>query len=186
MIILSFLYDLKKYKEKKSGKDNSATSTMSTVKPMSHKERFFARTHAIFLLRNIDKQRHIGRKAPEKLDKEEEYVKATGYTKKDVFLSQLTALKTARSVKTRRLALAEENTELTQTARLAQVFNSVCRQVMEYKDKDGRDPVSTLALPSKKKHPEYYTVIENPTDFQIIEKNIFSGAYADLEASIRT
>uniref|UniRef100_K1RCH0 Putative histone-lysine N-methyltransferase ASH1L n=1 Tax=Magallana gigas TaxID=29159 RepID=K1RCH0_MAGGI len=173
---------LKKYKEKKSGKDNSATSTMSTVKPMSHKERFFARTHAIFLLRNIDKQRHIGRKAPEKLDKEEEYVKATGYTKKDVFLSQLTALKTARSVKTRRLALAEENTELTQTARLAQVFNSVCRQVMEYKDKDGRDPVSTLALPSKKKHPEYYTVIENPTDFQIIEKNIFSGAYADLEA----
>lgn len=74
---------------------------MSTVKPMSHKERFFARTHAIFLLRNIDKQRHMGRKAPEKLDKEEEYVKATGYTKKDVFLSQLTALKTARSVKTR-------------------------------------------------------------------------------------
>lgn len=49
-------------------------------------------------------------------------------------------------------------------------------------DKEGRDPVSTLALPSKKKHPEYYTVIENPTDFQIIEKNIFSGAYADLEA----
>lgn len=132
--------------------------------------------------------------------------------------------------------MAEENTELTQTARLAQVFNSVCRQVMEYKgkskapldrtvklavkypptivniqmcfiyswiwglktcskgdkivvicclwilDKEGRDPVSTLALPSKKKHPEYYTVIENPTDFQIIEKNIFSGAYADLEA----
>lgn len=35
----------------------------------------------------------------------------------------------------RRLALAEENTELTQTARLAQVFNSVCRQVMEYKGK---------------------------------------------------
>lgn len=36
----------------------------------------------------------------------------------------------------RRLALAEENTELTQTARLAQVFNSVCRQVMEYKGKE--------------------------------------------------
>lgn len=53
---------------------------------------------------------------------------------------------------------------------------------MYFSDKDGRDPVSTLALPSKKKHPEYYTVIENPTDFQIIEKNIFSGAYADLEA----
>lgn len=53
---------------------------------------------------------------------------------------------------------------------------------MCFSDKDGRDPVSTLALPSKKKHPEYYTVIENPTDFQIIEKNIFSGAYADLEA----
>lgn len=55
-------------------------------------------------------------------------------------------------------------------------------EVLCVSDKDGRDPVSTLALPSKKKHPEYYTVIENPTDFQIIEKNIFSGAYADLEA----
>lgn len=78
---------------------------MSTVKPMSQKERHFARSHAIFLLRNIDKQRHIGRKAPEKLDKEEEYIKSTGYTKKDVFLSQLTALKTARSVKTRWLSM---------------------------------------------------------------------------------
>lgn len=43
----------------------------------------------------------------------------------------------------RRLALAEENTELTQTARLAQVFNSVCRQVMEYKGKE-RHIVFTL------------------------------------------
>lgn len=75
------------------------------MKPMSHKERHFARTHAIFLLRNIDKQRHISRKAPEKLDKEGEYMKATGFTKKDVFMSQLTALKTARSVKTRYLTL---------------------------------------------------------------------------------
>ncbi|XP_056020790.1 uncharacterized protein LOC125649572 isoform X3 [Ostrea edulis] len=173
---------LKKYKEKKAGKEHSASSTLSTMKPMSHKERHFARTHAIFLLRNIDKQRHISRKAPEKLDKEGEYMKATGFTKKDVFMSQLTALKTARSVKTRRLALAEENTEVTQTARLAQVFNSVCRQVMEYKDKDGREPVSTFALPSRKKHPEYYTVIEHPIDFHIIEKNILSGAYSDLEA----
>ncbi|XP_062595133.1 histone-lysine N-methyltransferase ASH1L-like isoform X1 [Saccostrea cucullata] len=173
---------LKKYKEKKSAKDSSASSTLSTMKPMSQKERHFARSHAIFLLRNIDKQRHISRKAPEKLDKEEEYMKATGYTKKDVFMSQLTALKTSRSVKTRRLALAEENTEVTQTARLAQVFNNVCRQVMEYKDKEERDPVSTFALPSKKKHPEYYTVIEHPIDFHIIEKNILSGTYADLEA----
>jgi histone-lysine N-methyltransferase ASH1L len=37
-------------------------------------------------------------------------------------------------------------------------------------------------LPSRKKHPEYYTVIEHPIDFHIIEKNILSGSYSDLEA----
>lgn len=43
----------------------------------------------------------------------------------DVFLTQLTALTTSRSVKTRRLAMAEENTELTRTAKLAQVFQHI-------------------------------------------------------------
>lgn len=43
----------------------------------------------------------------------------------DVFMSQLTALKTSRSVKTRRLTVAEEDRELGKMARLA----GVCREI---------------------------------------------------------
>lgn len=45
--------------------------------------------------------------------------------------------------------MAEENTELTQTARLAQVFNSVCRQVMEYKGKSKAPLDRTVKLAVK-------------------------------------
>lgn len=74
---------------------------MFIVKLMSYKERFFVRIYVIFLLRNIDKQRYIGRKVLEKLDKEEEYVKVIGYIKKDVFLLQLIVFKIVRLVKIR-------------------------------------------------------------------------------------
>lgn len=46
---------------------------------------------------------------------------------------------------------------------------------------DGKELASFLSLPSKKKHPEYYTVIEKPIDFQVIEKNISLGRYPDLK-----
>ena len=51
----------------------------------------------------------------------------------DVFITQLTALKTSRSVKTRRLTLAEENTELTQTARLAQILHQILKNLVSEK-----------------------------------------------------
>lgn len=51
----------------------------------------------------------------------------------DVFITQLTALKTSRSVKTRRLALAEESTELTQTARLAQILHQILKSLLAAK-----------------------------------------------------
>lgn len=53
----------------------------------------------------------------------------------DVFITQLTALKTSRSVKTRRLALAEENSELNQTARLAQILHQILKNLVASKGK---------------------------------------------------
>lgn len=49
-----------------------------------------------------------------------------------------------------------------------------------YTGEDGKELASFLTLPSKKKHPEYYTVIEKPMDFHMIEKNISLGKYTDL------
>lgn len=67
-------------------------------------------------------------------------------------MTQFTALKTARSVKTRRLALAEENTELTKTARLAQVFKDIFLVLCTAKDVEGVTMATPLlALPSRKR-----------------------------------
>ena len=37
-------------------------------------------------------------------------------------------------------------------------------------------------LPSKKKHPWYYEVIEEPIDLKMIEKRIFSAEYENIES----
>lgn len=39
-----------------------------------------------------------------------------------------------------------------------------------------------MYLPSKKKYPEYYNVIENPIDFRTIQRKVFTGKYQGLES----
>lgn len=51
----------------------------------------------------------------------------------DVFMTQFSALQTARSVRTRRLAAAEENLEVARAARLAQIFKEICDSIISYK-----------------------------------------------------
>ncbi|XP_060076770.1 histone-lysine N-methyltransferase ASH1L-like [Ylistrum balloti] len=173
---------LKKFREKQRLAQEQSNTIFPTIKPMSHTERCKARKHSIFLVRNIDRVRQLRSRVSTSLNKDGEFTKSVGFSKTDVFITQLTALKTSRSVRTRRLALAEENSELTQTARLAQVFNNIRKAVVGYRDEDAKELSAQLSLPSKKKHPEYYNVIESPIDFHMIERNICSGQYNSLEA----
>ena len=64
----------------------------------------------------------------------------------DVFLTQFSALQTSRSVRTRRLAAAEENTEVTRTARLAHIFKEICDMITSYK---GKAPHSRRTGPTR-------------------------------------
>ncbi|XP_052100280.1 histone-lysine N-methyltransferase ASH1L-like isoform X2 [Mytilus californianus] len=175
---------LKKFREKQKQAQETIAATFPVIKPISNKERTMARKYSIFLVRNLDKVRQLRTRGPmTECEKEEseELVKSTACKKRDVFITQLTALKTSRSVKTRRLALAEENSELTQTARLAQILHQILKNLVSSKGEDGKELASFLTLPSKKKHPEYYTVIEKPIDFHVIEKHISQGKYTDLK-----
>ncbi|XP_021377179.1 uncharacterized protein LOC110465579 isoform X2 [Mizuhopecten yessoensis] len=173
---------LKKFREKQRLAQEQSATIFPTIKPMSHTERCKARKHSIFLVRNIDRVRQLRSRVSSSLTKDGDFAKSGSFSKTDVFITQLTALKTSRSVRTRRLALAEENSELTQTARLAQVFNTIRKAVVNYRDEDAKELSAHLSLPSKKKHPEYFNVIENPIDFNMIERNIGSGQYNSLEA----
>jgi len=48
-------------------------------------------------------------------------------------MTQFSALQTSRSVRTRRLAAAEENIEVARAARLAQIFKEICDNIISYK-----------------------------------------------------
>ncbi|KAL5005481.1 hypothetical protein ScPMuIL_018937 [Solemya velum] len=157
----------------------------TTTKPMSQRECCFARKHHIFLVRNIDKVKQTRRKSPSGMKEKDDsdYCRGKVFTQKEVFITQLTALKTSRSVRTRRLALAEGDPELAEIARLAQVLKDIFSAVLAYKDEDGNVLSSPLlSLPSKKKHPDYYEIIEDPIDLNSIEQRILSGFYKDLDS----
>jgi histone-lysine N-methyltransferase ASH1L len=159
---------------------------------MSHLQRCFAQMHHCFLLRNLEKVKRVRDKLKHN---------ATGHTEAvamncanygrpaiiatkaaDVFLAQLNALSTPRSMRTRRLAQAEDNPELTRVARLAYVFKDLYQIVCSAKD-EKEELVSTpfMLLPAKKKLPLYYERIQEPIDLTMIEKNITSGLYKTVE-----
>lgn len=50
-----------------------------------------------------------------------------------MFLTQLNALSTPRNIRTRRLAQAQENPEMTKTARLANIFRNLYNAVVHAK-----------------------------------------------------
>lgn len=54
----------------------------------------------------------------------------------DVFYTQLNALSTLRSIKTRRLAQAEDNPEVTKVAKLAYIFKDLYNAVVTAKGTD--------------------------------------------------
>uniref|UniRef100_T1IMB6 Ubiquitin-activating enzyme E1 C-terminal domain-containing protein n=1 Tax=Strigamia maritima TaxID=126957 RepID=T1IMB6_STRMM len=162
----------------------SSHRQLMPIKPMSHQQRCFAQKHNCFLLRNLEKVKRFRERAKQESQKKENsFVKESPLNKTDEFLTQFTALKTSRSVKTRRLAKAEENTELTKTARLAQVFKEIYTAVTSSKDERGNLMASPLmTCPSKKKNPEYYVKIKDFIDLSVVEKNILTGHYKMVES----
>lgn len=108
------------------------------VKPMSHQQSRFAQQHHCFLLRNLEKVRRlksVSNHSQTQTGKVKVSVsqnlkeKGTGdaKTQSDAFFSQLTALTNTnpRTVRTRRLAQAQDDPEVNKTAKLAKVCSDV-------------------------------------------------------------
>ncbi|KAJ4927794.1 hypothetical protein JOQ06_015596, partial [Pogonophryne albipinna] len=185
-------HQLKKREEESS---DSSKFYPHLMKPMSNRERNFVLKHRVFLLRNWEKMRE----KQELLKKEGErdrdsgslslytrwggVIRDDGNIKSDVFLTQFSALQTSRSVRTRRLAAAEENTEVTRTARLAHIFKEICDMITSYKDSAGQTLAAPLVnLPSRKRNSQYYEKVSDPLDLSTIEKQILTGHYKTVEA----
>lgn len=159
------------------------------MKPMSNRERNFVLKHRVFLVRNWEKTRRRHEEVKDDLSSSSLYSRWSsvcrddGNIKSDVFMTQFAALQTSRSVRTRRLAAAEENIEVARAARLAQIFKEICDGIIYAKDSMSRSLAAPLlSLPPKKKNPYYYEKVGDPLDLMTIEKQILSGYYKTVEA----
>ncbi|XP_062897918.1 histone-lysine N-methyltransferase ASH1L isoform X1 [Mobula hypostoma] len=162
------------------------------MKPMSNRERNFVLKHHVFLVRNWEKMRQKQEEAKQETDNSQSVSLYTrwngicrddGNIKSDVFMTQFSALQTSRSVRTRRLAAAEENIEVARTARLAQIFKDISDTIISYKDSSEQALATPLLnLPSRKKKSDYYEKITDPIDLVSIEKQILTGHYKTVEA----
>ncbi|KAJ8273493.1 hypothetical protein GJAV_G00102200 [Gymnothorax javanicus] len=171
------------------------------LKKREEEERNFVLKHSVFLVRNLErmreKQEQLRREAERERDRERDkegggislyarwggVIRDDGNIKSDVFLTQFSALQTSRSVRTRRLAAAEENMEVTRTARLAHIFKEICDMIISYKD-SANQPLAAplLTLPSRKRNVQYYEKVSDPLDLSTIEKQILTGHYKTVEA----
>ncbi|KAM8884471.1 histone-lysine N-methyltransferase ASH1L isoform 1-T1 [Synchiropus picturatus] len=185
-------HQLKKREEESSDSNKFYPHLM---KPMSNRERNFVLKHRVFLLRNWEKMREKQEMLKREGERERDSSSLSLYTrwggvirddgniKSDVFLTQFSAIQTSRSVRTRRLAAAEENTEVTRTARLAHIFKEICDMITSYKDSAGQTLAAPLVnLPSRKRNSQYYEKVSDPLDLSTIEKQILTGHYKTVES----
>ncbi|KAJ8354835.1 hypothetical protein SKAU_G00224020 [Synaphobranchus kaupii] len=192
-------HQLKKREEESS--DSGKFCPHIHMKPMSNRERNFVLKHSVFLVRNWErmreKQEQLKRDGEREREREREregsslslysrwggVIRDDGNIKSDVFLTQFSALQTSRSVRTRRLAAAEENMEVTRTARLAHIFKEICDMIISYKDSASQTLAAPLlTLPSRKRNTQYYEKVSDPLDLSTIEKQILTGHYKTVEA----
>ncbi|KAK4303465.1 hypothetical protein Pmani_024522 [Petrolisthes manimaculis] len=196
MRVNGYIDDKKKAPKKDVGKKRKRGTTaeaencvarphITPIKPLSHQQQLFILTHRCFLIRNLEKVRRsrdrlsrcAEKKAEEVLEDPEE-----PSTRVEKFLTHFTALNTARSVKTRRLAQAEDDPEMTRVAKLAQIFKDIFDKLVASRDSNDK-PLATpfMTLPSKKKYPNYYSRVGEPIDLALVEKNILTGHYVTAE-----
>ncbi len=171
---------------------------LAPVKQLSAQQESFVRRHRCFLVRNLEKVRrardNLQKKVRESQMASEDgdnYEMGPSAKRKnggrrrkpeDMIMTGLTALTTARSMQTRRLASANDDPNVTKVIKLAQLLREIFAQITTVADKTGENLSRFFnTLPSKKKHPKYYEVLEKPIDLQTIEKSINTGGYQSAE-----
>ena len=118
-----------------------ALQLLAQVKPMSHQQRCFAQEHRCFLLRNLEKVRRVREKIQRKVAGATggNFIGSVNSLRDDptvaairpeqMILTGLTALATARSMQTRRLAIAQDDPNVTKVVKLAQLLREIFAQV---------------------------------------------------------
>ncbi|XP_073978076.1 histone-lysine N-methyltransferase ash1 isoform X3 [Rhodnius prolixus] len=174
-------------------------TNLAQVKLLSPQHKAFVLAHKCFLIRNLEKVKVVREKLKQAVRGSNNAGNDGGPSGSGngnsgsgtnslnanggaVFLTQLNALSCPRNIRTRRLAQAEDNPEMTKTAKLACILKELYSVVSTAKDEEGELLSSAfVTLPSKRKYPLYYQRVQNPIDLTTIEQNIITGVYKTVE-----
>jgi len=125
--------------------------------------------HKICLYRNLMKIEKIRKKRRGKDNKPKQT---------EVFRAQMNALTNSCSVRTRRLATAQNDPEMEKKAKLATIFKQLFDIICNAKEETGEILATPfITLPSKRRVPNYYQKISEPIDLTTIANNIEVGVY---------
>ena len=88
----------------------------------------------------------------------------------------LTALNTSRSMQTRTLKIAQDDPKITKLVKVAQILREIFSATIATSPKGAK---MFKEMPSRKRNPDYFELIEEPMDLNTIEKTINSGLYTN-------
>ncbi|XP_011294066.2 histone-lysine N-methyltransferase ash1 [Musca domestica] len=188
----------KKNTQKQTPKD---APTPTRMHPLSERERKFVKQYSIFLIRNFEKIRAktMLRKAADRA--ETQTPSTTPATSPSPLMpgaisqrrpstpaslaAQITALCTARNIKTRGLTLAVQDPELEKMAKMAKILRDICTSLEAVKNPENNLSLvsltlsnSTLAGANKKKKASLKSQQKAELhDFKSIQSNVEQGFY---------
>ncbi|CAG5116306.1 unnamed protein product, partial [Candidula unifasciata] len=163
---------------------SESVTVLPLAKPLTFKERCYARKHRTFLVRNVDRVRNQRNPHQDFAAIAKEEMNTLDCNKINVLNSDLVlAHLNERSVKTRLAAYAKDNPEMAKRHQLAQIFDKMLTELLSLKDEDGDNIVLPLmSVPSRKKQPQYYQVVKEPIDLSMIKQRVKTGHYDHLSA----
>ncbi|XP_059621985.1 histone-lysine N-methyltransferase ash1 [Phlebotomus argentipes] len=149
-----------------TGKDRSGTPLFQVP---SNKELIIIKESHCFLMRNLGKIRRL----KERLTQQPQAPVPSPVT----LLTRITELRAPRNIRTRGLTVGDHDPQIDKMAKMAAIFKDLCRDICSFKESGPHYAINKLALPAKKKLPQYYEVVTKPIDMAQIEANVERGVY---------
>ncbi|KAI9588335.1 histone-lysine N-methyltransferase ash1 [Glossina fuscipes] len=192
----------RKNTQRQTSKDVSAPTRMQ---PLTEKEKKIVKQYSVFLIRNVETIRRLRRKNKFQDAKCQTPTNVTSSmttlanlsvpapvmqrrsSTPAILAAQITALCTARSIKTRGLTLAVQDPEVEKMAKMAKILRDICTFLESVKNPENQqESLISLVLQSasptgggnrRKKSSMKITQKHQPLDLKIIQTNIEQGYY---------
>lgn len=154
------------------------------VSPTDHEKEVIAEHHC-FLMRNLRKVRRNNERSICAIQtttptQTSSISTPSNPTKSSSLSVPMAAVRVPRNIRTRGLAVFEDNPELEKSARVAVILRGICDEIHAFKPEGSNVPyITKLPLPSKKKCPLYYERVPMPIDLAQIENSVENGGYSN-------